>query len=66
MMAHIGVDRDSGLMHTAANVVDITQAAALLHGKGMSAPLALKTRRVQGQEDLLGDRHTVEQNRQVA
>ena len=37
MKAHIGVDADSGLVHTvigtAANVSDITQAAALLHGQ---------------------------------
>jgi transposase, IS5 family len=37
MKAHIGVDADSGLVHTvvgtAANVSDVTQAGALLHGK---------------------------------
>ena len=37
MKAHIGVDADSGLVHsvigTAANVSDVTQAAALLHGQ---------------------------------
>ena len=37
MKAHIGVDADSGLVHTvtttAANAHDITQAAALLHGE---------------------------------
>jgi transposase, IS5 family len=36
MKAHIGVDADSGLVHTmvstAANVNDVTQAEALLHG----------------------------------
>ncbi len=36
MKAHIGADRDSGLVHTvvgtAANVADVTQTAALLHG----------------------------------
>lgn len=36
MKAHIGADRDSGLVHTvvstAANVSDLSQAAALLHG----------------------------------
>ena len=36
MKAHIGVDVDSGLVHTvvgtAANVADVTQAHALLHG----------------------------------
>lgn len=36
MKAHIGVDAESGLVHTvigtAANVNDVTQAAALLHG----------------------------------
>lgn len=35
--AHIGVDKDSGLVHTltttAANVSDISQTAALLHGQ---------------------------------
>ncbi len=37
MKAHIGVDADSGLVHTvigtAANVNDVTQAASLLHGE---------------------------------
>ncbi len=37
MKAHIGVDADSGLVHTVigtvANVADVTQAAALLHGQ---------------------------------
>ena len=37
MKAHIGVDADSGLVHTvigtAANVSDVTQAAGLLHGE---------------------------------
>jgi len=37
MKAHIGVDADSGLVHTvigtAANVNDVTQGAALLHGE---------------------------------
>lgn len=37
MKAHIGVDADSGLVHTvvgtAANVHDVTQAGALLHGQ---------------------------------
>ena len=37
MKAHIGVDADSGLVHTvigtAANVNDVTQAHALLHGQ---------------------------------
>ena len=37
LKAHIGADRDSHLVHTvattAANVADITQAAALLHGE---------------------------------
>ncbi len=37
MKAHIGVDADSGLVHTvvgtAANVNDVTQAAALAHGE---------------------------------
>lgn len=37
MKAHIGVDRDSGLVHTvigtSANVNDVTVANALLHGK---------------------------------
>lgn len=37
MKAHIGVDADSGLVHTvlatAANVADVTQAHALLHGE---------------------------------
>ena len=37
MKAHIGVDAESGLVHTvvgtAANVVDVTQAQGLLHGE---------------------------------
>lgn len=37
MKAHIGVDADSGLVHTVvgtpANVNDVTQAAALVHGE---------------------------------
>ena len=37
MKAHIGVDADSGLVHTvvgtAANVSDVTQAHALVHGE---------------------------------
>ena len=41
MKAHIGVDADSGLTHTvvttAANVGDVTQAHALLHGEETAA-----------------------------
>jgi transposase, IS5 family len=41
MKAHIGVDAESGLVHTvigtAANVNDVTQAAALLHGEELVA-----------------------------
>jgi IS5 family transposase len=41
MKAHIGVDADSGLVHTvigtAANVNDVTQAAGLLHGQETDA-----------------------------
>ena len=41
MKAHIGVDADSGLVHTvigtAANVNDVTQAGALLHGEKTAA-----------------------------
>jgi IS5 family transposase len=41
MKAHIGVDADAGLVHTvvgtAANVADITQAHALLHGAEQTA-----------------------------
>ena len=37
MMAHIGVDAESGLVHkvvgTAANMNDVTQGHALLHGE---------------------------------
>ena len=40
MKAHVGVDRDSGLVHTmvstAANVADVTQTGKLLHGKEQS------------------------------
>jgi IS5 family transposase len=41
MKAHIGVDAESGLVHTvigtAANVHDVTQAGALLHGQETTA-----------------------------
>ena len=41
MKAHIGVDADSGVVHsvvaTAANVNDVTQAGALLHGQEKDA-----------------------------
>lgn len=41
MKAHIGVDADSGLVHsvvgTAANVNDVTEAGALLHGQEKTA-----------------------------
>ena len=41
MKAHIGVDADSGLVHsvegTAANVNDVTQAHKLLHGQETDA-----------------------------
>jgi transposase, IS5 family len=41
MKAHIGVDAESGLVHTVigtpANVYDITQAGALLYGGEMAA-----------------------------
>jgi IS5 family transposase len=41
MKAHIGVDADSGLVHTvqgtAANVADVTMAHALLHGQEETA-----------------------------
>jgi IS5 family transposase len=41
MKAHVGVDAESGLVHsvigTAANVADITQAGALLHGEEEAA-----------------------------
>jgi IS5 family transposase len=41
MKAHIGVDTESGLVHTvigtAANVNDVTQAGALLHGQETAA-----------------------------
>jgi transposase, IS5 family len=41
MKAHIGVDAESGLVHTvvgtAANVADVTQAGDLLHGKEKDA-----------------------------
>jgi|RifCSPhighO2_12_1023870.scaffolds.fasta_scaffold04155_10 transposase, IS5 family len=37
MKAHVGVDADSGLVHTvvgtAANVNDVTKASALVHGE---------------------------------
>jgi IS5 family transposase len=41
MKAHVGVDRDSGLVHTvtgtAANVADVSQAHLLLHGQERDA-----------------------------
>ena len=43
MKAHIGVDKDSGLIHTltttATNGSDISQTAALLHGQESDAQL---------------------------
>jgi IS5 family transposase len=41
MKAHIGIDAESGLVHSvesiAANVNDVTQAGALLHGQEAAA-----------------------------
>lgn len=41
MKAHVGVDAESGLVHTviatAANVNDVTQAGALRHGEETAA-----------------------------
>ena len=46
MKAHIGVDAESGLVHTvigtAANVNDVTQAAALLHGEERRSCLPMR------------------------
>jgi IS5 family transposase len=48
MRAHIGVDADSGLVHTvvttAANVNDVTQAHALLHGEEMHAKASIRAK----------------------
>jgi IS5 family transposase len=48
MKAHIGVDADSGLVHTVvgttANVNDVTQASALVHGEETDVSLTRDTR----------------------
>jgi IS5 family transposase len=56
LKAHIGVDRDSGLVHTlvttAANVSDISQTAALLHGQEQEAWLDAGYVGVEKREDM--------------
>jgi IS5 family transposase len=58
MKAHIGVDAESGLVHTvvgtAANVNDVTQAGALLHGDEMAAHGDAGYRSVHKREDAQG------------
>jgi len=58
LKAHIGVDRESGLVHTvvttAANVSDISQAAALLHGQEEDAWLDAGYVGVEKREDMQG------------
>jgi IS5 family transposase len=57
---HIGVDAESGLVHsvigTSANVADITQAGALLHGKEEDAFGDAAYRGVQKRKDAQGPR----------
>lgn len=58
MKAHIGVDAESGLVHgvigTAANVNDVTQAGALLHGQEKAAFGDAGYRGVQKREEAKG------------
>lgn len=58
MKAHIGVDAESGLVHTvigtAANVNDVTQAGALLHGQETSAFGDAGYRGVDKREEAMG------------
>ena len=58
MTARIGVDADSGLVHTvvgrAANVNDMTQAGALLHGDEMAAHGNAGCRGMHEREDAQG------------
>lgn len=58
MKAHIGVDAESGLVHTlvgtAANVNDVTQAGALLHGDETAAHGDVGYRGVHKREEALG------------
>jgi IS5 family transposase len=66
MKAHIGVDAESGLVHsvigTAANVGDITQAGALLHGEEEHAFGDAGYRGVDKREEAKGPRwHTAMQ-----
>ena len=60
MKAHIGVDAESGLVHsvigTPANVSDVTQAGALLHGKEQTAFGDAGYRGVQKREEAQGPR----------
>ena len=60
MKAHIGVDADSGLVHsviaTAANVSDVTQAGALLHGEEETAFGDAGYRGVQKRQEAQGPR----------
>jgi IS5 family transposase len=60
MKAHIGVDAESGLVHsvisTAANVNDVTQAGALLHGKEEAAFGDAGYRGVEKREEAKGPR----------
>ena len=58
LKAHIGVDAESGLVHTviatAANVNDVTQAGALLHGEETAAFGDAGYRGVQKREEAQG------------
>ena len=59
MKAHIGVDADSGLVHTvvgtSANVHDVTQASALLHGEESDVFADSGYRGVHKREDVIED-----------
>jgi IS5 family transposase len=56
MKAHIGVDAESGLVHTvvgtAANVADITQTVAVLHGEERTVHLDAGYTGVEKREEL--------------
>jgi IS5 family transposase len=55
MKAHVGADAESGLVHTvtttAANVADITETAALLHGVSVDWHIAARQHRQEGRSE---------------
>ena len=56
MKAHLGVDAESGLVHTvggtSANVADVTQTAEMLHGEEKTVSLDAGYTGVEKREDL--------------